>query len=223
MSCTGARALILLFALSPWALRGQEPRMQLTASRAATVPSQEVSLVTGCHGPWLALGDRVQCQPVRRRCVSDTCSDYWIFRQTDLDSLRWVSSDESVLQVKKGLIQAVGTGRARVTVFLRDSAGSTDFTVLPPVAAIRFERPLHAMRVGDTVRIRAWAYDSTGKPVRLMLPDGYQGGEVWPLRPVPTRDQATAGELIRAMRVGQTYAFTTMAHRRDSTKIVVHP
>ena len=216
-----ATALISFVSAPNPVIRPQPPAMR----EAASLSSGD-GVVTGCHGPWLALGDTLQCHPARRWCTrnGDACSDSPFRREADLASLRWVSSDESVLRVSNGRIEAVGTGHARVAVFLGDTTDDTEFTVLPPVAAIRFERPLYTMRVGDTVRIRAWAYDSTGKPVQFLLPEGYLVSKNSArVRQVWTRDRATAGDLILATGVGQTSTVITLAHRSDITRITVIP
>src|SRR3990172_4763914 len=120
MCGTRTRVLVFPLSLNPRALSGQVPTMadsgvakivaatalisfvsapnpvirpQPPAMREAASLSSGDGVVTGCHGPWLALGDTLQCHPARRWCTrnGDACSDSPFRREADLASLRWVS------------------------------------------------------------------------------------------------------------------------------------
>lgn len=186
------------------------------APQRAAVPPWQQTIATNCRG-LLALGDTLRCRPFRQGCAGDVCFAEALARGADTTSITWLSTDESVIRVSDGLLHAVGRGHAQIQVSRGDTVGTSDFDVIGPVQTIRFERPVYELRIGDTVRIRAWAYDSAGHRVQSLLPGGYSAGKGYPIRP------GASWDLVKAIAIGRSVASVSLAHRRDTAVIVVRP
>lgn len=203
----------------------QSPRRAPTPNAVGPPPveSWRQTLGTGCGGPLLALGDTLRCRPVRSRCSGDVCGGEVLGRIVDTVSYGWYSTDESVVRVRNGILRAIGIGHAKIRVTRGDTVGTSDFVVMEPVATIRFERPVYELRIGDTVRICAWAYDSAGNRVRLLHPYGYSARVGYPIEPYPATIPGATGDLVRGRAVGRSVASVSLAHRRDTAVIEVRP
>jgi hypothetical protein len=209
--------------LSACATAGSPPD-PATGARPSPVPPWLQTIETGCGtSTALAVGDTLRCQPVRRNCRGGVCAPEPFARGADAAALVWSSTDQRVIQVRDGLLYAVGTGRAQVQVHRADSVGTSDFLVLEPIASLRFERPIYHIRIGDTVRIRAWAYDTAGRPVQFFGPDSYSPREGYGIRPQPARIRGATWDLVEGVSPGRVVASVSMAHRRDTAVIMIRP
>ncbi|MDE2763494.1 MAG: Ig-like domain-containing protein [Gemmatimonadota bacterium] len=78
----------------------------------------------------------------------------------------WVSSDESVVTVREGLVTAKGNGAATVTASTGSLAASALVTVDQVVTDLSLSPTLHMIEaIEDTVRIEAEGSDANGHPV----------------------------------------------------------
>lgn len=84
-------------------------------------------------------------------------------------TLAWSSSDAAVARVSSaGLVSAIATGTARITVTGAGQSGTATVTVLPrAVASLAVRSPTRTLRVGESTQLSATARDDRG----TVLPD----------------------------------------------------
>ncbi len=168
-----------------------------------------------------AVGDTLRLRLREDRCRLDVCTS---FTSRVPAPAGWVSDNPRIASIDSlGLLRPVAPGRVRIFVPWRTATLRRVFTILPPVATIRWDIPQLSLRVGDTVRVGAAAYDSSGRVVaRLPLAYGkYISGlsTGWP-QPDPT-DSLTY--VLVAHGVGEIRLFVRLAHRSDSLDVRVNP
>ena len=73
--------------------------------------------------------------------------------KAEASELTWTSSDENVLKVKNGEIEAKGSGTATITVSYKGYSASMEITVLSLVTSIEFSVTYVELEVGDTYNL----------------------------------------------------------------------
>ena len=171
--------------------------------------------------PMAAVGDTLRLRLREEHCRLDVCTSV---TSPVPAPAGWVSENPRIADIDSlGLLRPVAPGRVRILVPWHTATLWRVFAILPPVAAIRWDTPQVAVRVGDTVRLGATAYDSSGGVVaRLPLAYGkyISGGSIgWP-QPDPT-DSMTY--VLVPREVGEQRFFVRLAHRSDSLDVRVNP
>jgi hypothetical protein len=176
-----------------------------------------VSLQPARSGPpLLAVGDTLRLSLDEEHCRADVCAGSVRY---PIPRLGWRSSRPEVASVDStGLL----TGRRRGTTTVSVPWGARrlkrPFTVLPPVAAIRWQPVSAIVRVGDTLFLEAVAYDSAGRRV-ANIPVAYtrwvEGRAGYP---VARRSKAPRYRLVPDS-LGRFRVFAVLAHRVDSLEI----
>lgn len=114
----------------------------------------------------LSVGDSARVKAIRWRCSGDLCNGLAVISVTPLG---WTVDRPDIATISaEGRVAAMHPGRVRVAVTINDTSVYRDIEILPHVSELVWEPDTVRVFVGDTVRARATARDSTGSIVAIV-------------------------------------------------------
>jgi len=178
--------------------------------------SDTLRLSIGCETWLLAVGDSISCTP----SIFVHHGDVMWPSRTRVQSPSWSSSAPSRLTVLEGVLVALDTGVATISVMANELTGKANFEILPPVATLSWDLRDTVIQVGDIVRMKAIVRDSSGRVLRTIGYNEYGGVEGGGIKLIHWSPDSLT---FQGLRAGVSWVVARLGHRRDSITIVVEP
>lgn len=218
------RALVVL-ALPALGCRMQRPG---TIDFCGGAPTSRYELsIAFASSDVIALGDTARLIPM----LTEWRCDAGYSRRLDAADFVWRASAPDTLSViSAGRVVGRATGRAAVSATPKDSltqpAGAREeafahLTILPAVAALRWEPHAVTLRVGERRDFRAIAYDRLGRVVTTVPYAGSSPSDSGTIS--VERLAETHVYVVTGRRPGTVRLLARLGHRADSASITIVP
>lgn len=168
---------------------------------------------------------------VRISAAGDVGGIIGIFSYDPILDARWAISDKAIAQLvplplpppedsfprARTLIRGIRQGSAQVTATARGVSGVSTVRVIPMINAIHLIPPRDTLAVGDTIRVRAGAYDIGDVPINdVPLTFSVGGG-------IELRGFDNAGARIVAIAAGPATVTARFRRASGATALIVVP
>jgi hypothetical protein len=173
--------------------------------------------------PLLAAGDSLHMQVRHDVCHNDSCAG----SLDPLGGVEWSTGPATRASItNEGWLRALRAGDIWVRARHGDTVLTRKVRVLPPVATLAWIGVPPSLHVGDTLRLRVAAYDSSGRRVAY-LPRSAVGeilrGDGQPLAAEYTMEFEPEVTSLAIVRPGRTILLARLVHRSDTLVLHVTP
>lgn len=228
LSCraVACRASVIL-ALLAMGCRARSPLAGIDFCAGANTSRYELSIDRFGSSDVIVLGDTASLTPM----LTELRCDVGYGRRLDASDFVWRAySPDTLAVISDGRVVGRAVGRAAVSATPKDSLtlpkGAREeafahVTILPAVAALRWEPHAVTLRVGERRDFRAIAYDSLG---RVVMTVPYAGSSHSDSGSVAVeRLGETHVYVVTGRRAGTVRLLARLGHRADSASITIVP